>query len=70
MPFYDLKCGCGAEFNVMARMSELENKTIECPDCGSTELQRVYGNINLITAPARREAECPNAHICGANCRH
>ena len=70
MPFYDFQCECGNEFNVMARMSELENKTIECPDCGSNELHRVYGSINVISSMNKREFECPNASLCGAHCRH
>ena len=72
MPFYDFRCDCGNEFNVMARMSELENKDIECPDCGSNELQRVYGNVNVISSLSRsaNEFSCPNAHICGSGCRH
>ena len=75
MPFYDFKCGCGNEFNVMAHMSDLEGKTIECPECSSNELQRVYGSINVISSLSRGNStpggfECPNAHVCGANCRH
>ena len=70
MPFYDFRCECGNEFNVMARMRELEDRTIECPDCGSTDLRRVYGNINFIQKLSKSEPECPNAHICGAHCRH
>jgi len=70
MPFYDFSCGCGNEFNVMARMSELEGKAIKCPDCGSNDLQRVYGSVNVISSLSRSEAQCPNARLCGANCRH
>ena len=75
MPFYDFRCGCGNEFNIMARMSELENKTIECPDCGSNDLHRVYGNVNVISSLSKSGADpaefsCPNAHICGSHCRH
>lgn len=70
MPFYDFQCECGNEFNVMARMSELENKTIECPDCGSNDLRRIYGAINVIPSMSKREPQCPNAHICGEHCRH
>jgi len=70
MPFYDFRCACGNEFNVMAKMSELENKTIECPDCGSNELRRIYGNINFIQSLGKKMPECPNAHVCGDRCRH
>ncbi|MCL2058677.1 MAG: zinc ribbon domain-containing protein [Oscillospiraceae bacterium] len=70
MPFYDFRCDCGNEFNVMARMSQLEDKSIECPDCGSNDLHRVYGSVNVISSASRKEFECPNAHLCGAHCRH
>ena len=70
MPFYDFRCDCGNEFNIMARMSDLDDKSIECPDCGSNNLQRIYGNINVLHSTTHKEFECPNAHICGANCHH
>jgi hypothetical protein len=54
----------------MARMSELEEKKIACPDCGSTELSRIYGSFNFIPKMDRKGPECPHSHICGANCRH
>ena len=72
MPFYDFRCACGNEFNVMARMRELEERTIECPECGSNELSRVYGSINVsvIAAPGKKDAPaCPNERICGSRCR-
>jgi len=71
MPFYDFRCGCGNEFNVMARIADIERRSIKCPKCGSADLSRVYGNINVIAAPAKTNAPaCPNEHICGARCRH
>ena len=70
MPFYDLKCkSCSEEFNIMARMSERENKLIKCPNCGSTELEAVFSNVNIVQS-RKSEAACPNAHICGAHCSH
>ena len=79
MPFYDFRCGCGNEFNVMARMRDLEERTIKCPECGSVDLSRIYGSINVITASgggrggrggSREMPPCPNEHICGAHCKH
>jgi putative FmdB family regulatory protein len=70
MPFYDFACECGNEFNVMAKMKELEDKSIKCPECGSTELKRIYGNINFIREMGKSEPACPHAHVCGAHCRH
>lgn len=72
MPFYDLKCkGCKEEFNVMARMSEWEERSIPCPKCGSKDLERIFGNINVIQSRKTPEAPaCPNAHKCGGCCGH
>jgi putative FmdB family regulatory protein len=80
MPFYDFRCACGNEFNVMARLRELEERTIMCPECGSNSLSRIYGNINVIASSGKsgnsgrsgkRDAPaCPNEHICGDRCRH
>ena len=69
MPYYDLECSsCGSVFNKQATMAEKTGRTITCPDCGSVELETVFKTANVIIkkdAPA-----CPNAHVCGAGCRH
>jgi len=71
MPFYDLKCkNCGKEFNIMAKMSERENKLVKCPDCGDSELETIYKSVNVVQSRKPEAPACPNAHICGANCRH
>ena len=71
MPFYDLRCeGCGEEFNIMAKMSERENRTIKCPKCGSNELSTVFKNINIVQSKKQDAPACPNAHRCGGGCRH
>lgn len=70
MPFYDLKCGCGAEFNAMASMSDRENKRIRCPKCGSNDLKTVFSNVNIVQTRKSGANECPNAHRCGSNCCH
>ena len=70
MPFYDMRCSCGNEFNVMSKMKELEEKTIKCPECGSTDLARIYGAINYIASKSEAAPACPNSHICGCNCVH
>jgi len=55
----------------MAKMKELEERTIECPECGSTTLERIYGSINYIASRSSSEpAACPHSHICGSGCRH
>lgn len=71
MPFYDLKCSkCGNEFNIMAKMSERENKQINCPECGNQELETVFKNINIIQSRKSNGGECPNKHVCGGCCGH
>lgn len=70
MPFYDLKCKCGNEFNVMAKMSERENKLIKCPKCGGNELEAVFKSVNIIQSRNSNGSECPNRHVCGGCCNH
>ncbi|HOQ08041.1 MAG TPA: zinc ribbon domain-containing protein [Clostridiales bacterium] len=70
MPFYDLKCKCGEIFNVMASMSDRENRRIRCPKCGSSDLEAVFTNINIIQSRKQSGAECPNISQCGGMCRH
>lgn len=68
MPFYDLKCSCGEVFNIMASMSDRENKRIKCPKCGSTELETVFTNINIIHSGKSEVPQCPNYSKCGGCC--
>lgn len=72
MPFYDMRCKeCGEEFNVMSKMSDMEQKRIKCPKCGNNELERVFGNINVIRSGSKDIPDaCPNAHKCGGCCNH
>lgn len=70
MPFYDLKCACGHEFNQKATVSERENKLIKCPQCGSTELEAVYKSVNIIRSKSKEVPACPNAGRCGGCCGH
>lgn len=69
MPFYDLKCKCGEVFNVMASISDRENKRIKCPKCGGNELESVYLSVNVIHSPRKDKAQCPNMHRCGGCCQ-
>jgi putative FmdB family regulatory protein len=71
MPFYDLRCHCGEEFNAMASMSDRENKRIKCPKCGNSDrLEAVFSKVNIVQSRKSVRNECPNAHVCGGNCRH
>ena len=71
MPFYDLKCDkCEEEFNIMAKMSEREQKLIKCPKCGNNELSTVYKSVNIVQSRKNEAPACPNAHKCGGCCGH
>lgn len=70
MPFYDLKCKCGNEFNIRASMSERENKLIKCPQCGSGELETVFKNVSIVQSRKSEGPACPNFHQCGGCCGH
>lgn len=71
MPSYDLKCQCGNEFNVMAKMSDRENKLVQCPVCGSNDLEPVFKSIGIIRSRKSPERPaCANAHVCGGCSPH
>jgi len=71
MPFYDLVCKkCGKEFNQKASISERESKSIECPECGSNELDPVFKNVNIIKSRTSSAPQCPNINACGGCCPH
>lgn len=70
MPFYDLKCKCGNEFNAKASISEREQKLIKCPECGNIELEAVFKSVNIVHSRKSKAEDCPNAHKCGGCCGH
>jgi putative FmdB family regulatory protein len=70
MPFYDLKCKCGQEFNIKASISEREQKSILCPNCGNNELEAVFSKVNIIHSRKSGSSECPNLQRCGGCCNH
>jgi len=70
VPFYDLKCKCGHEFNIKASISDRENRRITCPVCGSNELEPVFKSVNIIKSRKDRPPECPNINRCGGCCRN
>lgn len=66
MPFYDLKCAkCGDEFNIMASISQKENGLIKCPNCGNTNLETVFKNINIIKSRSKSERHSCSGGCCG-----
>lgn len=71
MPSYDLKCQCGHEFNLMASMSDRENRLIHCPVCGSNSLEAVFKSLGILRSrKAQGDSACPHAHVCGGGCSH
>lgn len=70
MPFYDLKCKCGEEFNIKASINEMSNKLIKCPKCGSNDLETVFKSINVMQSRKPEGQDCPNMHKCGGCCMH
>lgn len=71
MPFYDLRCThCKEEFNIMAKMSERDDKSIKCPKCGNNELEAIFKSVNVIQSRKSDPPACPNAHKCGGCCGH
>ena len=68
MPQYSFECQeCRKTFNADISMLEYaamqKNKSIACPDCGSTEV------VRLFTAPAvTRSANRPQSGGCGPGC--
>ncbi|MCX7748633.1 MAG: zinc ribbon domain-containing protein [Clostridia bacterium] len=71
MPFYDLRCNtCQEEFNIMAKMSDREQKKIKCPKCGNNDLSAIFKTVNITSSRKSGEADCPNIHKCGGGCHH
>jgi len=66
MPFYDFKCSsCNAEFETMAKMSQKEDKSIKCPQCGNVDLTTVYTAFNVIQSRNTDAPSCPHLSRCG-----
>jgi len=50
-------------------MREKSEKTIVCPDCGSTELETIFKAPPAVVKGAVPDF-CPNSAGCGHACRH
>ena len=43
MPFYDLRCkACDKEHVIFASTEQKKERTIECPDCKTTDLETLF----------------------------
>ncbi len=69
MPFYTFRCAaCGKEFETRCTIEEKEKGLVPCPDCGGTELARVFDGISLSVSAKAKSAACPGA--AGGVCPH
>ncbi len=51
MPVYDYRCKeCEHEFVIIESLEEHETSKPACPECGSTEVERVISGVNVQTA--------------------
>lgn len=70
MPFYDLKCSCGTEFNVRASIAQREEKQIVCPQCGGRNLQTVFKAMQFSVKKPQKTEDCAMGHQCCGGCKH
>ena len=74
MPFYNLKCReCDREFDILASISDKEEKRIYCPECDSKELEALWKNAPRYLKgglQSGQEFVCPNSKACGKDCEH
>ncbi|MCL2708223.1 MAG: zinc ribbon domain-containing protein [Defluviitaleaceae bacterium] len=69
MPNYDLRCPhCEKDYRLSASMAEKLNKSIQCPDCGSFDLETVFNAPPGYIKSAI--LECPNKSPACAGCVH
>ena len=72
MPFYDLRCNnCEKESNIRATMAEKTEKSIPCPECGSTDMVTVYKSAPaFIKNSGDSMPPCTSSTSCGnTGCR-
>jgi len=68
MPFYDLICACGNEFNIKATVRERAEMALRCPVCGGSDLRADFKALNYVKSRKGSEGECPKAQSCGRSC--
>ena len=72
MPFYDLHCNsCNKESNIRATMAEKTENRIQCPECGSTDMETVYKSAPAYIKSSSDSVQgCPSSSNCGnTGCR-
>ena len=46
MPKYEYKCAsCGNQFSRVESMAEYAEQPVKCPECGSTEVERIFSEF-------------------------
>jgi len=55
MPTYEYRCQrCNKRFEIFLSYDEYEKASITCPDCGSTDVQRLIGKIRIAKSEESR----------------
>ena len=74
MPLYNLKCRtCDREFDILASVSDKNEKRIHCPECESNELEALWKNAPRYLKggiQSSKELVCANSETCGKACQH
>jgi putative FmdB family regulatory protein len=51
MPVYEFRCNrCRKEFEVIESISEYDPKKVKCPKCGSSQVERVWSDVHVVTS--------------------
>ena len=70
MPNYDLRCiKCSNEHKISATMPEKSENKIQCPDCGSFELETIFKSPPAYVK-GNSTMKCPQRSSCGSSCPH
>ena len=70
MPYYDLRCKtCNKESNVKATIAQKTERSIKCPECGSTDMVTVFKRAPAVLkggmgSGSDTAAFCPSADEC------
>jgi putative FmdB family regulatory protein len=51
VPIYEFRCQkCGADFSLTMTLKEYEKKDAACPKCRSTEVERTFSSLQVVTS--------------------
>lgn len=63
MPTYPYSCNCGCDFDVTARMSEIDKTEVKCPSC---DIMLSSKNRNISKSGSFYAASVEDAEFCNA----